>query len=442
MLKKTLNALIALYLFLLPWQAVYIFAENFINGAKWQYGTGQIYLTEPLLWLIALIFVSGRINSRGLKSLVPDFKLLKSADKKRMAITSAIWLFVLWSGLSILWSPEKPAACYLWLHLLEGAALMLIILNSGWRLKNLLWPLIASAGPIALLAVWQFLTQNSLANTLLGLSPHSAAILGDTVIETDVGRWLRAYGPFSHPNILGGYLALTLSAVLILWQEIAWSSFPSLKRESQRIFLLVVICLISASLFFSFSRSAWLAALIILMICLGYWLKNKKLWPQYLAIILAPLLIFATLSFIFNPLVLARADLAGRLENNSLAERETQVSQALGLIKNQPLLGAGLNNYTYALHRQSPLSPAYSLQPVHNLYLLILAELGVIGLIISLVLFYLIIKNSKKSFALLPLTALLIISLFDHYFFTQYIGLMIFWLALTLALVDDKVENQ
>ncbi|MFA5124649.1 MAG: O-antigen ligase family protein [Patescibacteria group bacterium] len=442
MLKKILNFLIVSYLFLLPWQAVYIFAENFINGAKWQYGTGQVYLTEPLLWLIVLVFVIDQINSKGFKSLLPDFKPSKTIDKKRIAVTGAIWLFVLWSGLSIIWSPDQSATYYLWLHLLEGATLMLIILNSHLRLKNILWPLVASSWPVALLAIWQFLTQSNFSSVILGLSPHSAAVLGDTVIETGTGRWLRAYGPFSHPNILGGYLALLFGASLILWQQITWPTFPSFKRESQRIFLLVSVCLIFAGLFFSFSRSAWLAALVTLILCLGYWLKTKNPWPQYITVMLAPFLIFAACFVIFNPLIIARADLSNRLESNSLMQRESQISQALDLIASRPLIGAGLNNYTYLLHQQSPLLPAYLLQPVHNLYLLVLAELGIIGLIIILGLFYVIIKNGEKSPALLPLIALLVISLFDHYFLTQYIGLIIFWLALTLPIIDDKVKNQ
>ncbi|MFA6594338.1 MAG: O-antigen ligase family protein [Candidatus Buchananbacteria bacterium] len=442
MLKKILNNLLLLYLFLLPWQAVYIFAERFLGGAKWQYGTGQIFLTEPLLWLIALIFAIDQINRKGFKSLLPDFKFSTTADKKRMGVIAVVWLFILWSGLSVIWSPDQSAAYYLWLRVLEGAALMLIILNSDLRLKSILWVLVASTWPVALLAVGQFLTQSNFSSVILGLSPHSAAVLGDTVIDTSSGRWLRAYGPFSHPNILGGYLALALGAVLILWQKIAWPAYPSKKLEGQRIFLLSTACLISLGLFCSFSRSAWLAAFVTLILCLGYWLKTKSPWPRYIAVVLAPFLIFAACFAIFNPLIIARADLSNRLESNSLMQRETQIFQALDLIASRPLGGAGLNNYTYLLHRQAPGSPAYLLQPVHNFYLLVLAELGLVGLLIILGLLYAAIKNRKSFLVLLPLTALLIIGLFDHYLFTQYAGLMIFWLALTLVIFDDKVENQ
>jgi len=58
MLQKIKKLLLLAFLFLLPFQIVYIVQDNFLNGAKWQYGTSVFYLTEMILWLAIIFFIS------------------------------------------------------------------------------------------------------------------------------------------------------------------------------------------------------------------------------------------------------------------------------------------------------------------------------------------------------------------------------------------------
>ena len=55
--EKILKFLIGLFLFLLPWQTIWIFREVFVGGIKSEYSTLGLYATEALLWVIILFFI-------------------------------------------------------------------------------------------------------------------------------------------------------------------------------------------------------------------------------------------------------------------------------------------------------------------------------------------------------------------------------------------------
>ena len=96
-----------------------------------------------------------------------------------------------------------------------------------------------------------------------------------------------------------------------------------------------------------------------------------------------------------------------------------------------PIIGTGLGT--------SPLYPRriqnYALvhQPIHNIYLLLLSETGIIGLFV----FLLIIKKSTICY---PLTAILLLGLFDHYFLTLQQGMLV--LSLTVGLALGRMEKE
>ena len=461
--QNILEWLIALYVLLLPVSAVYIFDEKFVGGFKSQYLTGQIFITEPLLWLIFILYII--FNFSSLTSLWRTKQFFKKLREPKRILTLSIWLFVAFSGLSIFWAADKAAAYYLWFHLLEGAALFFVIVSSGIKKEKLFWALIIGAAAEGLIATSQFLTQTIAANKWLGLAAHSAGNLGDIVIETASGRWLRAYGAFIHPNILCGFAAIGFAVAICLWHQYFKSptlnftpeknTLPDSKSSATenfittwlKLLLLIILTLLAtAGLFFSFSLSAWLAALIILIIVL--WQNRKSLFNlQYSIFVLSPLLLFVIFSWIFSPLVLARADFSNRLENISGQERLNQVSQTFGLIKKHPPIGIGINNFTVELQKLYPRQPAYAYQPVHNIYLLITAELGLIGLAIFIIIMFHVIcymLYDSKIFisAASFLMVTFIIGLFDHYFWTQYVGIILFWLSLTFIADNIKIINQ
>lgn len=429
-LKKILNNLLILYLFLLPWSAVYIFDEKFLGGAKWQFGTGVVYATELLLGLIFIIFIITSLVAGPRLKVINIKNKFKNPDHKTL-IVIAIWLFLAWAGLSIFWSTEKSAGLYLWRYYLEASLLFFILLLSRLEIKKIYWPLVLSGALQGLLAISQFLNQQAFGHKFLGLVTRYPWHLGTLIIETENGRWLRAPGAFNDPNLLGGFLALNLIMGCWLYATTRY-----------RKILLSLLVIITAGLFFSFARGAGLALLVGLII---YLISSKKTWSRIWLPILSIGLTLLSLSIIFSPLVFSRVNPNGRLEQRSIQERVDQNQTAWLMFKQQPLRGVGLNNYTYNLYQQTPGQPAYQYQEVENIYLLLLAELGLIGLGLFLILIIVISQTAfkNKNYQNLILLAIcLLLGLFYHYPLSQYQGLIILIISLTLVTGNDKLENQ
>lgn len=421
--------LIFVYILLLPLQTVFIFDEKFINGAKWQFGTGAIYGTELIFWLIAFLFVFQSLKKANSEKIRTRLKTLIWSEQKYPLIF--LWLFIAWTAASIIWAPEKSAAFYLWFKLAEGAALFLMANAINAKKENLAWPWSIAGGISGLTAFWQFISQSVLANKWLGTSLHQAGRLGDIVIETADGRWLRAYGTFSHPNILGGFCAFGLLATLSLAFE---------KQKKNDALLLAMIIANSLGLFFSFSRAAWLAAAIGVILMFAHGIKGQsRNWAKFAIAIGAT---FFSLSLIFFPLLAARSDLSNRLEQKSITERTGQLNDGWRAIKGRPLQGTGLNNYTYFQSESDPSLSGYELQPIHDIYLLIAAELGIIGLILLLLFVATLAGGAKISLASWAWLATgATIGFFDHYLWTQYSGIIIFWLVLTIFYKSCNVKR-
>ena len=100
------------------------------------------------------------------------------------------------------------------------------------------------------------------------------------------------------------------------------------------------------------------------------------------------------------------------------------------MIKANPLAGVGLNNFIPQLPSYwQQFRMTYWLQPVHNIFLLIAAETGLVGLLIFLWLMVLtykkliIPKESREASInnyelIIALSVILVLGLFDHYWFT------------------------
>lgn len=107
------------------------------------------------------------------------------------------------------------------------------------------------------------------------------------------------------------------------------------------------------------------------------------------------------------------------------------------MVSSNPLFGAGLNNSIIQLHDFAAKFPGlYIFQPVHNVYLLILAETGVVGFAFFLLAFVVFLKQKSKMqpVFLYSLIQLFTLGLFDHYLFTLQQGqlLLVIFTALYL----------
>jgi len=255
-------------------------------------------------------------------------------------------------------------------------------------------------------------------------------------VEVGLERWLRAYGSLAHPNVLAGFLVLGILSLI-------YFSYYSQQRIF-RIATLLSLAIMSAALFFTFSRSAWLGLfLAVIYIVFRLWRGRAVAYQKPLTqLSIIFVLTFLLLATNFFPLLAARFSGQDRLEVKSLSERYSYTEQAINLIKDNWVTGVGLGQYTLVLHQNDGRNfPAWFFQPVHNIYLLIFAELGVLGfaLFIAFILQALwqsikVRVNETDYIWQSASLAMLFIGFFDHYLWTHYFGLILFFIIFGLAL--------
>lgn len=272
------------------------------------------------------------------------------------------------AGLALVAAPlalSPTVAAYTALRWALAGALLAALMAADLPLDRLLTGLLAGLAVNALLGIVQTLAQAPLGLPgELTLPRHlsGAAVIGP-------GRWLRPYGLTFHPNVLAGFLVVGLLITL-----------PRLARP----YVKFLWWLCWAALLLTFSRSAWLA-LALTLPPLALWLAvAAPLLRRPLAVTaIGGLVIAATLLVTLRPVLQARLAVDDTLSgprpsaaNRSLNERLELQTVALAVIAQTPLVGVGAGNSPLAVQTtQANADP----QPIHNLPLLLAAEVGVLG---------------------------------------------------------------
>jgi O-antigen ligase len=449
-LKQIIEYGLYLFVFFLPWQTRWIIRTRELNGGYFEPKTISLYGTDILLLVVLLLncFYQLRILPTGRQVKNYELKITNGFKiyNLKFKISSTWWLIAgldLFIFISIFFAPNKLVAVYHYGWFLLGAGLFWLVASVEYNKAKLLWGLVAGAVLQAGLAVYQFLTQSTFASKWLGMALHSSADLGVSVIETLNGeRWLRAYGGLDHPNVLGGFLVIALLLILN-FKFLILNQLSNFKF--QKYFLLSTFYfLLFTSIFFTFSRSAWLGLIIGLAIAFAMALIKKDLLAQKQIIKFSVIGVFALLIMgnIYSDLLSPRLVVSTRLEQKSITERVESVAQAKKLIKKNWLFGVGIGNYTLALVEQNPGQPAWTYQPVHNTPLLVLAEIGIFGFIFFVAMLcamcYVLCrsiikdKNSESTLNLAMLVALIVMFQFDHFWWSLHFGVLLSWFSLGL----------
>lgn len=284
------------------------------------------------------------------------------------------------SLVSLLAPPDKRLA--LFLPSLATAWLMLLFVV---RERPRTAPVLAAVAILqSAVALGQVLLQRDLGLRALGELPLDPAQRGVVVLWADGQRWLRGYGLTNHPNMLGALLTVLILLLLV--------ELPLVRGQPRRL-MAVAIGVGGLGVLASASRAAWLAlAGGALLWGLGRWQLGQRarhlqpppivnalapaaLWRKRLAALVA-LAGVAALTAAAGPLLASRLlDLGSEIEARSLNERQRDLALAWHLFRQHPLTGVGLGHY---------LAEARSVVPqarvVHNVPLLVAAELGAIGL--------------------------------------------------------------
>ncbi|MCS6845657.1 MAG: O-antigen ligase family protein [Caldilineales bacterium] len=378
---------------------LFLFLALGTHSGLWRTGP---FTWAPLLRLPAVLPVGGLLADQetavqiGLLSLAPviwvaGWGLMEAARWRERgrnggAGGTRLWRHTTWplAGLSalsiasLLAAPDQRLA----LFLPSLAAVWLVFLFVA-REQPPTAPVLAGVVVLqSAVALGQVLLQRDLGLSALGELSLDPAQRGVVVLWADSQRWLRGYGLTNHPNMLGALLAVL---ILLLLNEL-----PRAAGWRRRL-LAAAVGVGTLGVWASASRAAWLAlAAGAALWGISQWQLRRRAparasaelggsargpWRRG-ALALAVVAGVAALAAALGPLLAARLlDLGSEIEARSLNERQRDLALALHLFRLHPLTGVGLGRY---------LAEARSVIPqarvVHNVPMLVAAELGLAGL--------------------------------------------------------------
>lgn len=397
---------------LLPTQLAYHFWPQyaFVFGIRVDFLAPRIYLTDVLF---SVWFFSWFIEK------VLLFKRTRLVWKRFLRRAPLFIFLVLFVVLNTFYSKNPEIAFMQWIKVGELFLLaVLVTQEDGFEVKKVfISPLSFSLIIFSSIGLFQFLFQKTLGGPLyfLGERSFSSQTPGIALFDFFGQQRLRAYSTFSHPNSFAGFLLAGGLTVL---------AFPSFVRNHWRLAALIVFT--AAALILSFSRSAWSSLFVIGFLFLT--ILNPKGKIKNKTLLLVALIVVA--SFLL-------AAFGERMVNVGFS-KQTNVSERLFLAKTSgviasknPAFGVGLNNFIPTLSGfKGQSSVVWQLQPVHNIFLLLFSETGLLGLLLFLFLIKKTVEavdvEQKSRSLILPLLAIIITGFFDHYWLTLQQNQMLF----------------
>ncbi len=397
--------LFSLLLVFLPTQLGYHFWPDWalVLGRRVDYLSPTLYLTDILIFLTIIFWLIQK------KISIFNFQFSIKQRNFQSAIAK-VFLILGFSSANIYFAADRMVALFAWVKILEMAALGIYIVQTKPKFSSIIFPLSVGVLYSSLLAIMQFLFQHSLGGIFWFLGERTFSVNTPGIARVDFYSLfkLRSYATFPHPNVLGGYLATMLPLLIFNFQ---FSIFNQTKKFS--IYKTVTIILGIIALILTFSRSAW----VVCVLSIVYFVFRKKNRMFF------PILFFAILFIFFIGKTFG-------FQDESVVIRQQLNTAAISMFRASPIIGNGLGNFLVRLPAHLVSRTIYFLQPVHNIYLLILSETGMIGLVIFLWLIWKALKK-EKSFIFL-----LLLGLADHYFLTLQQGQLLFTIFLSLSLIQ------
>lgn len=357
--------------------------------------------------------------------------------------------FLVCSGISVFFADNQGLGLYNWLKLSETIFLFIYIRNfikiEGEKGLMSIWGVfILSAFFQSGIAMTQFFYQSDLGLRVFQESP--IGILIDGVAKVNFGglKMIRAYGTFPHPNVLAAFLGIGIFSCYWLLLNNGY-----LKRIKSFI-LWFILAALFMGLFFTFSRSVIALTVILSIFFLAFsrfYAQDNYQKKKIRELLLIVILCVVVLALLLWPIFIERFNVDINEQAVNLRAFYTKV--ALDFIKKSPFFGVGIGNFVYFF--QNPESIIHNLelwqyQPVHNLYLLIASETGIIGLILFLGFIGVLLRNiflrerGDKTvgniyifYILYSIFLILFLGLTDHYFWTLQQGRLMMWMVFAIA---------
>lgn len=253
----------------------------------------------------------------------------------------------------------------------------------------------------------------------------------DTEMFTDIQT--RVVSTFGNPNVLGEYLLLMIPAVCAF----VWNA----PKIGNRVVNIVPLALLGLCMIFTYSRGNWLGLIAAAVLFVSFY-DRKFIWLGIVLALLSPL---------FMPQSIVNRFLSiGDVSDTSTSYRVYIWFGTIKMLKDYWFCGIGPGteafNMIYPHYAYASIVAPHS----HNLYLQIIAENGILGIIVFAAMLIVLFKDAvsavtgaKKSYAKACCTALaaglagyLVQGAFDNVWYNNRIVMMFF---MFLALLECSV---
>ena len=295
-------------------------------------------------------------------------------------------------------------------------------------LKKGVYTLLFSASISALVGIYQ---------KVVGVS--QSLIWVDQSMFSDIST--RVFGTFDNPNVFGEFLIMLLPFALALFLY---------KRGREKLLPAAAFLLMFASLIFTYSRGAWLAAIFSIALFLMFYSRF------FFKLGICGIALLPFLPLVLPDSIVNRFLSIGNLADTSTSYRVSIWTAAVEMIKDFWATGTGIGSESFTL-----IYPSYALPGAqfalhsHNLYFQLLIEVGVFGFLIFLccLLFsyrnmFSLVSEDKRDFSRLMIfaggfgvLAMLIQGFTDNVWYNYRIFLL-FWVLIGLMSAVYQYHRQ
>ncbi len=405
----------------------------------WQTRKAFIFRFEVFDYLIPFVYLSDIfiVLLLVLETIQSPTWIFKSIVLKNKVASTGVALLFVSIVASIVFQKNLLLSAYVY-KALKLLILWLFInfiptLVERYSTKKVMTLLSVGLLPLLLLGAIEMLLGHSLSLKLLGEWAFSKQMPGISTISLGSFSILRPYATFPHPNLFGAVMGI----FSIYWLVRFVSADYVVKKRLAKYLVIVFVF----GVFISFSRTAWLG----LALAFTYVVRASRLKaplftakPGVWKIVTFLVVIMTIILFRFNQLFGA--------DSLSLLRRWELDKIAFKVWLKNPALGVGLNQFLLVLDEYwVRVGLLRFSQPVHNIYLMILAELGGIGLLgMVLVLYSAIVRAWNK----LPIWLravwifILVTGLLDHYWWTLQQGLLVLSLTLGFSFASMNTDEK
>lgn len=214
------------------------------------------------------------------------------------------------------------------------------------------------------------------------------------IMDPNIGiHFGRARGPFGIAPVNGMFVGSLFFLTLFLRSKIS--------SEGMRLWMLLLLLFSIPALFFTYTRAVWLSIILAPMVVFAF-SRTMIFKARYMVFPMILLLLYVFLNW--QNITSPQRATGGVLQIAEVEDRIALYETTKVIFRNYPIFGVGFGRFGRAARLyggEVSLRAGLGAESQHNLYFAMVSEVGLIGLIPLILLFYYAIKYSWLLYSLL-----------------------------------------